>query len=242
MDTQDNLSTTSTNTVPVVSKKRIIANWKSHKTAEETLLFLDTLQAAWGEMSMENKEVIILPSYMSLSTAYVYKETEGLPVFIGAQDISPYDEGPYTGEVSGRQISEFCQFVLINHSERRRFNHEGDQEARAKTIMAQKYNLNVLFCVQDENGAVPDGVTEIVYEPPSAISTFQEGAKIDEKANIERVFGVLKERYPHASLYYGGSVSPENVVGLLDVPYMSGFLVGNASLSVEEFAKILTSW
>lgn len=225
-----------------MDKMRVIANWKSHKTAEETLLFLDTFQAAWPELSTENKEIIILPSFMSLSTAYVYKETEGLPVFIGAQDISPYDEGPYTGEVNGRQILEFCQFVLINHSERRRYNHEGDQEARAKTIMAQKYNLTVLFCIQDENGIVPDNVTEIVYEPPSAISTFTPDAKVEDAENIERVFTKLAERYPQAHLYYGGSVNSQNILKLLTVPHIAGFLVGNASLDVEEFSNILNQW
>lgn len=225
-----------------MDKKRVIANWKSHKTAEETLLFLDTLKAIWDELPLENKEVIILPSYMALSTAYVYKETEGLPIFVGAQDISANAEGAYTGEVNGRQISEFCQFVLINHSERKRYNHEGDQEARAKVLEAQKYNINILFCVQDEKGIVPDNVTEIVYEPPSAISTFQEGAKVDETENIERVFGVLKERYPQANLYYGGSVNSENIAKLSETPQIAGFLVGSASLEVEEFAKILSAW
>lgn len=225
-----------------MDKKRIIANWKSNKTAEETLLFLDTLQAAWSELSMENKEVIILPSYTSLSTAFVYKETENLPVFIGAQDISIHEEGAYTGDVNGRQLLEFCQFVLINHSERKRYNHEDDQEARAKVLQAQKYNLTPLFCVQDEKGAVPDNVTEIVYEPPSAISTFQEGAKVDETANIEKVFSILKGRYPQANLYYGGSVNSKNIGELLKVSEASGFLIGSASLDVTEFTKILMAW
>src|SRR3989344_5982020 len=123
------------------NKIRIIANWKSHKTAEETLLFLDTLRVAWTELPMEGKEVIILPSFASLSTAYVYKETEGLQIRIGAQDISLYSEGAYTGEVNGRQLAEFCEFVLINHSERKRYNHEGDQDARGKVLQALKYNL-----------------------------------------------------------------------------------------------------
>ncbi|HMS22313.1 MAG TPA: triose-phosphate isomerase [Candidatus Levybacteria bacterium] len=225
-----------------MEKKRIIANWKSYKTAEETVLFLDSLKAAWDELPLENKEIIILPSYMSLSTAYVYKETESLPIFIGAQDISTYDEGPYTGEVSGRQISEFCQFVLINHSERRRYNHEGDQEARAKVLQTLKYNLTPLYCVQDENAAVPDNVFEIVYEPPSAISTFQEGARVQDVAEIERVFSVLGKRYPQAKLYYGGSVDAESIKNLVLLPHIAGFLVGSASLSPESFAKILMAW
>lgn len=225
-----------------MDKKRIIVNWKSNKTAEETLMFLDSLNAAWSELSTENKEVIILPSFSSLSTAYVYKETEGLPVFIGAQDISLHDEGAYTGEINGRQISEFCQFVLINHSERRRYNREGDQEARAKVLQAQKYNITPLYCVQNENDSVPDNVTEIVFEPPSAISTYVPGAHMENTSEIERVFEVLKKRYPQANLYYGGSVTAQNITTLLNVPKISGFLVGGASLNVDEFSQILQAW
>ncbi len=225
-----------------MEKKRIIANWKSHKTAEETLLFLDTLRVALPELPMENKEVIILPSFVSLSTAYVYKETEGLPVMIGAQDISANDQGPYTGEVNGAQVAEFCKYVLINHSERRRYNHEGDQEARAKVLQALKYNITPLFCVQDERMGVPDNVVDIVFEPPSSISTFEPGAHVDSVSEIERVFSVLRNRYPQARLYYGGSVDVKNIATLVQIPDIAGFLIGNASLDVETFAEILSAW
>jgi triosephosphate isomerase (TIM) len=223
-------------------KIRIIANWKSHKTAEETLLFLDTLRVAWPELPMENKEVIILPSFPSLSTAYVYKETEGLPVKIGAQDISAHDEGAYTGEANGRQLVEFCQFVLINHSERRRYEHETDQDARAKVQQALKYNLTPLFCIQNEGSGIPDGVTEVMFEPPSAISTFQEGAKVEDPEEIERVFNSLKSKNQNINLYYGGSISAENIERFIKIPEMEGFLVGGASLDIEKFAEILTAW
>lgn len=225
-----------------MDKKRIIANWKSNKTAEETILFLDSLQAAWNELPMENKEVIMLPPFTSLSAAYVYRETEGLPVKLGAQNISSYDKGAYTGEVSAEQISEFCEFVLINHSERRRFNHETDQDARSKVLQALSHNLTPLYCIQDENDAIPDGVTEVMYEPPSSISTFQENAAVSEESEIERVFSIVGQRYPQAHLYYGGSVKPENIVKLVNIPGLKGFLIGGASLDVEVFADILQAF
>lgn len=225
-----------------MDKIRIIANWKSHKTAEETLLFLDTLRVAWPELPMQNKEVIILPSFNSLSTAYVYKETEGLPVRIGAQDISAYGEGAFTGEVNGKQISEFCEFVLINHSERRRYNHETDQEARAKVSYALKYNLIPLFCIQNEKSGIPDGVTEVMFEPVGAISTFESGAKPEDPTEIERVFSEVKNKYPHVNLYYGGSVDAQNINSFLKIPGIKGFLLGGTSLDIEKFGEILTAW
>ncbi len=225
-----------------MDKKRIIANWKSNKTAEDTVLFLDSLAAAWVELPTDNKEIIILPSFASLSAAYVYCETEGLPVSIGAQNISSFDEGAYTGEVNGKQLSEFCKYVLINHSERRRYAHETDQDARAKVLQALKYNITPLFCVQDEQAAIPDNVSEIMYEPPSAISTFEAGAKADDSENIERVISVLKARYPYANFYYGGSVNPQNVKQIMETPHVSGVLIGNSSLSVETFADILQAF
>ncbi len=225
-----------------MDKKRIIANWKSNKTAEETILFLDSLAAAWIELPMQNKEVIILPSYTSLSAAYVYCETEGLPIKIGSQNISSNEEGAFTGEVNGRQLAEFCKFALINHSERRRYNHETDQDARSKVLQALANSITPIYCVQDENAAVPDNVSEIVYEPPSAISTFESGAHVDDLSNIERVLSVLKGRYPYANLYYGGSVNPQNVAKIMSTPHVSGVLIGGSSLSVEEFADILQAF
>lgn len=225
-----------------MDKKRIIANWKSNKSAEETILFLDSLQAAWNELPTENKEVIILPSFTSLSAAYVYRETEGLPVRLGAQNISSHEQGAFTGEVNGSQISEFCEFVLINHSERRRYSHETDQDARSKVLQAIKYNVTPLYCIQDENAAIPDNVTEVMYEPPSSISTFQENAAVSEESEIERVFSIVKQRYPQVHMYYGGSVKPENVAKLADIPGIAGFLIGGASLDVEIFADILQAF
>lgn len=225
-----------------MEKKKIIANWKSYKTAEETILFLDTLKQAWEELPTQDKEIIILPSFTSLSAAYAYSITEGLPVSYGAQDISQHPEGAFTGDVNGKQIAEFATYVLINHSERRRYNHESDQEVRAKVLEALKNNLTPLFCVQDENAAVPDGVSEIVYEPPSAISTFQENAHVETPADIEKAFSVIKNRFPQSRVYYGGSVNPETVKSLVQIPNLSGFLVGAASLDVEKFADIISSW
>lgn len=225
-----------------MDKKRIIANWKSNKTAEETILFLDSLQAAWNELPTEDKEVIILPPFTSLSAAYVYRETEGLPIKLGAQNISSYEEGAYTGEVNAEEIAEFCEFVLINHSERRRYNHETDQDARSKVLQALSRNLTPLYCIQDENAAIPDNVTEIMYEPPSSISTFQENAAVSEESEIERVFSVVTQRYPQARLYYGGSVKPENIAKLALIPGIAGFLIGGASLDVEVFADILQAF
>lgn len=225
-----------------MDKKRIIANWKSNKTAEETVLFLDSLAAAWAELPTDNKEIIILPSYTALSAAYVYCETEGLPVSIGAQNISSFDEGAYTGEVNGKQLSEFCKYVLINHSERRKYNHETDQDARSKVLQCLKYNMTPLFCVQDEQAAIPDNVVEVMYEPPTAISTFQEGAKADDVSHIERVVSNLKARYPQANFYYGGSVNPQNIKQIMETPHVSGVLIGNSSLEVETFADILQAF
>lgn len=225
-----------------MDKKRIIANWKSNKTAEETVLFLDSLAAAWAELPTANKEIIILPSLTSLSAAYVYCETEGLQVKIGAQNISSNESGAYTGEVNGKQLSEFCQFVLINHSERRRYNHETDQDARAKVLQALKYGLTPLYCVQDEQAAIPDNVTEIMYEPPTAISTFQENAHADDISHIERVVSVLKSRYPQAHFYYGGSVNPQNIASIMALPDVSGVLVGNSSLDVDALADMMQAF
>ncbi len=225
-----------------MDKKRIIANWKSHKTAEETILFLESLKEAWPALDLEGKEIILLLPYTALSAAGVYVISENLPILLGSQDISAHEEGAFTGEINGRQIAEFASFALINHSERRRYNHEADQEARAKVLQAKNSNLMPLFCIQDQESSVPDGVTEIVYEPPSAISTFQNNARPESVQDVEKVFSLLKQKHPSSHLYYGGSVSEKNVGELANTPGIAGFLIGAASLDVEQFALILDAW
>lgn len=222
--------------------KIIIANWKSNKTAEESLGFLEGLKEALPAINLENKQIVILPSYPALSACFVYLEDQDLPIALGAQNVSSFSAGAYTGEVSGQQLAEFCEFVLIGHSERRKYNYETPQDREVKVTQALENDLVPILCVQDGEALIPEGVALVAFEPPSAISTFGEGNHVEDSEKIQEVFDIYRNKYPDVQMIYGGSVNSENIQTLLKIRGLAGFLVGQASLSVDSFVSLLKQW
>lgn len=220
-------------------KLLFIANWKSHKTSSETHHFLKELQASLSQINTKNKDILICSSYTSLESCKRYIREFSLPFFVGAQDVSEFGEGPYTGEVSGVQIREFADYVIIGHSERKRYLHETDEQIQKKIKQALTADLKVILCVQDENSQVFQGVSYVAYEPPSAISTFGVG-KPDDPEHVSKVLQALAQK-TDVPLLYGGSVDETTIQGYLNVDSVRGFLVGGASLKPQSFISLLSS-
>lgn len=210
----------------------IVANWKSNKTAKEAEDWLNELKNA--NVDVVNKETIICPPFIPLYKLNSVIKELNLPIKLGAQDISPFDEGAYTGEVNGKQIKEFTDYVIIGHSERRQNFKETDEMLIKKVQMAQKYLLTPIFCIQDQDTFVPEGVKIVAYEPVAAIGT----GNPDTPENAEKVAKAVKEKGVQFVLY-GGSVNTQNVSSFTSMESIGGVLVGNASLDAKEFAKII---
>lgn len=210
----------------------IVANWKSNKTAKEAEDWLNELKNA--NVDVANKETIICPPFVLLYKLNSVIKELNLPIKLGAQDISPSDEGAYTGEVNGKQIKEFADLVIIGHSERRQNFKETDEMLVKKVQMAQKYLLTPIFCVQNKDTFIPEGVKLVAYEPVGAIGT----GNPDTPENAERVAKAVKEKGIQFVLY-GGSVTSENVKSFASMSNLDGVLVGSASLDASEFGKII---
>jgi len=219
-----------------MGQKMIIANWKSNKTADEAQIWIEELGKS--EFDFENREIIICPSFSLLSPLKIKIEKEGLPIKLGAQDISMFDQGAFTGEVNGEQIKEFADYVLVGHSERRSHFSEQKEILAKKVEMAKKYNLIPIYFTPDENEVVPQGVKIIVYEPPSAISTSL-NPTIESPQEADRIAGLIKANHQEAKILYGGSVSSSNASEFLKTPNITGVVVGRASLSSESFLEIV---
>jgi len=221
-----------------MDQKLFIANWKSHKTPSEVEAFLATLQAANGEINLDNKKVIIAPPYPLLPLASDMVKNSNLSISISSQDISSFDEGAYTGEVSARLIKSYAEFAIIGHSERRELLHETDELLEEKVKKALAVGITPIYCVQNETQTVPEGATIVAYEPPTAIGT----GNPDDPGHIEEVFGKIRNMYPQTTVLYGGSVTPENIERFLSVPTLGGFLIGGASLEADSFISLLKQW
>ncbi len=219
-----------------MTKLLIVANWKSNKTTEEALQWLESFKTS--DLNLENKEIIICPSFTLLGVLKDKIREMGLPIKLGAQDISPFEQGAHTGDVNGRQIKEFADYVLVGHSERRSKYSESDEILLRKVEMAKRYGLDSLFFVPNETSSIPEGVKMIVYEPPSAIST-SPNPIVESPQEAERAIRAIKEKYTSSQVLYGGSVDSSNAHSFLEKEDVGGVVVGHASLDPLEFLRLI---
>lgn len=216
-----------------MEKTYIIANWKSNKTQQESQDWIATFKDI---AFPQEKEVIVCPPYTLLATLAWFVKTNNLPLRLGAQNISAFSAGSYTGEVYAEQIKEYASYTIIGHSERRRLFHETDEELAEKVTRAQTAGLAIIFCVQDQHTPIPPGVTLVAYEPVSAIGS----GNPDTPENAETVAKEIKQNNPEVKdVLYGGSVTAENVKNFTSQENISGVLVGKASLDPQSFQGII---
>lgn len=201
-------------------------------TEPEALVWLKEMQPA---LSQAEKPVVLCPPFTLLLSLHKEIATQALPLQLGAQDISPFDKGAYTGAINGEQIQEFATYVLVGHSERRQYFKEDDAVLAQKVAMAKKYNLSPIFCVQGVDTAIPDGVEIVAYEPVWAIGT----GKAESPEQADTVAQNIKAKNGVKTVLYGGSVTAENVGSFTHSEEIDGVLVGMASLSPQQFSQII---
>jgi triosephosphate isomerase (TIM) len=221
-----------------MNNKLIVANWKSHKTIEEGALWIEDFTKHISSTDLSGKTVVLCPTFQALATYVPLISSLQPPILLGAQDVSAFEEGAYTGEVSARQLQELVNYVIIGHSERRTYMHETDVDIAHKIVMAKKYELTTIVCIQSEHTPVAHDTDIIAYEPPAAIGTGHAATLAD----VESVAEKIRVKYPDAKFLYGGSVSEENIAKFMKSSLIDGLLVGTASLDAKQFATLLQQW
>lgn len=211
----------------------IIANWKANKTLPEALVWVDSV----GPKLHLNDDikVVVCPDFLALEEVGKKIKVGNFPILVGAQDLSPFTEGPYTGEEPARALSGFVSVAILGHSERRQGFGETDKMVAEKTDQALKYGIFPLVCVQDKTTPVPEGAKLVAYEPVFAIGS----GNPDTPENAESVAKAIKEKNPKPEVLYGGSVTSQNCKAYIKQDNISGLLIGTASLDPEEFLKIV---
>ena len=242
----------------------IAGNWKMVKTCAEAVETAAVLKALVKDVS--DVDVMIAPSFTSLSL--VSEVLSGSNIHLGAQNLSWYEEGAYTGEISPAMVvSTGCDHVIIGHSERRQYFGETDESVNKKIHAAIQTGLKPVFCVgesEQEREAeqtlsvldkqVKEGLERLVpnqldtliiaYEPVWAIGTGKT-ATDDQAQEVHQFIRSLVEKSfgndlsKSVRILYGGSVKPDNIANLMAMPDIDGALVGGASLSAESFGKIV---
>jgi len=223
-----------------MKKLFIVANWKSHKTIKETEQWLHDFHKGLNskQVSLRSKEIIIAPSFNLLEHAHYSSNNLKFILSFAAQNVSCFDEGPYTGEVSARQIRELVSYVIIGHSERREHFAEDQSMIDQKIQQALKYELVPILCISNLGQIKNEKLKMIVaYEPLFAIGS----GKPDTPENASEVSGKIKEVLGKIPVLYGGSVSSENVSSFTKMPNIDGVLVGGASLDPRGFLEIINN-
>ncbi|HSW96260.1 MAG TPA: triose-phosphate isomerase family protein [Candidatus Saccharimonadales bacterium] len=226
-----------------MKKLFIIGNWKSYKTSVETKEWFEEFSKNSVAMNIENKEAILCVPFTVLSLAKSLVDQYNLPLELGAQDLSPFDEGKYTGEVTGEQIAEFAKYVIIGHSERRQYFLENEEMVNKKIEMAFQYGLTPVICISeigqvDSFKPIIEGRSAIIaYEPLFAIGS----GKPDSPENAEKTSAEIQEKMENISIIYGGSVTSQNVHSFTAMQTIAGVLPGGASLNAAEFTTIIAN-
>ena len=245
-------------------KKLLAANWKMHKTPDETLdYFRDFLPLAAGH---DRDEIVVCPPYTDVHVAI--EAARGSNVAVGVQNVHWKADGAYTGEISAPML--LClgvTHVIVGHSERRQYFGETDDTVNLRLKTALESGLTPICCVgevlEEREAGLTDDVLRrqcvrafhaisakkaaklvVAYEPVWAIGTGKTATPqiaAEAHAVIRReaseAFG--EEFASKLRILYGGSVKPDNAAELMAQEEIDGALVGGASLDPKSFAAIV---
>lgn len=240
----------------------VAGNWKMNKTVGEARALLSLMGKELDQVP--GVEVVVCPPFMSIVA--VANLSSGTKIGVGAQNIHWEAKGAYTGETSAEMIKEFCDYVIVGHSERRQYFGETDETVNKKVKAALKAGLKPIVCVgetleENRSGKTaevvsrqvldglkdldPSSVNDIIvaYEPVWAIGTglasSPENAQDVHKNMVRTGLATLfgQAAADGIRVLYGGSVTAENAAEFFAQADVDGALVGGASLKAD-FVKI----
>ena len=242
---------------------RLVAgNWKMHGSRAANAGLLDALLAAAG--GLDGVECAVCVPFPFLGE--IAARLSGTKVALGAQNVSEFASGAYTGEVSAPMLAEFgCKFVLVGHSERRALFGEKDAQVAKKFVAAKEMGLVPVLCVgetlaeregsrteevvarqldavMDMAGPAALAAAVVAYEPVWAIGT----GRTASPQQAQEVHAFLRGRIAARDqgvaaglrILYGGSVKPGNAAEIFAMDDVDGGLIGGASLVADDFLAI----
>jgi triosephosphate isomerase (TIM) len=253
---------------PAAARKPLIAgNWKMHNTHFEAIALTQKLAFELKDKDFAATDVAVLPPFTALRSVQTLIDGDRLRLAFGAQDVSPHDDGAYTGDISGRMLAKLgCHYVLAGHSERRRYHGEDDALINAKVKAALRHKITPVLCVGEPlevrqageaightlaqldgglDGLSGEQVAGLVvaYEPVWAIGTGEVATPEDAQEVCAAIRGRVSAVHGDgvasgARILYGGSVKSDNMAAIMAQPDIDGGLVGGASLDAREFVGI----
>ena len=247
-------------------KPFVVGNWKMNGDLIANEHLFTALRASIDRSLLSQVEVAIAPPYPYLGQASAWLgDTE---MAWGAQDVTSFENGAFTGEVSASMLRDLgCRWVIVGHSERRTLLGETDDLIAHKAERALAQDIGVIVCVGETlEDRESDRTESVLAAQIDALARFTPGVRVDrfvvayepvwaigtgrtaspEQAQAAHVF--IRSRLAQAGadaarvrILYGGSVKPASAPSLFVMPDIDGGLIGGASLVAEEFVAICRS-
>ena len=241
----------------------VAGNWKMNKTVAEARALVSEMTPALR--AVKGVEKVLCPPFMALVP--VAALLQGTDIGLGAQDLFWEAKGAFTGQVSPGMVAEFCQYVIIGHSERRAYFGETDETVNKKIVAAFSAGLTPIVCIGEtlseyESGRTAEVVSRqiraglkalpvnlapklvVAYEPVWAIGTGRASTAVDANVVIrDHIRKPLAEMFgvetaQSIRILYGGSVTAANAAEFFGQTDIDGALVGGASLKLDDFVRI----
>ena len=245
-------------------KPFVAGNWKMNKLAGQAKILVEEMLP--GLQSVYAVESVLCPPFLSLMLVSELVANTGIGV--GAQNLFWETSGAYTGEVSPEMVREFCDYVILGHSERRAYFGETDQTLNKRVLAALKVGLTPIVCVgetlsENEAGLTADVINRqvveglanltaeqgeklvVAYEPVWAIGTGRAASgPVANTVLADIIRPTLADLFGDEvaqgiRILYGGSVTSANAAEFFGQPEIDGALVGGASLKPADFVAIV---
>ena len=249
----------------------LIANWKMNPVSQREVerLFDNIDKGIRNIKSLKDGaiEIVICPPLVYLGSTCL-PTRQGIKslksrIKFGGQNCHWEEKGSYTGEISARMLRDLgCKYVIVGHSERRKYFNETNEMINKKLLAAFRAGLKPILCVGEEKGedmalTVKSQLVEglkrinraqmrdliIAYEPVWAIGTgnpCQTSNALEVTIYIRKILTELYNRKlaEEIPVLYGGSINSKTAKDYLKIG-MDGLLVGGASLDSAEFVRII---
>lgn len=237
----------------------IVANWKMNTTLADAIIMTQAVKQGLEEK--DDVKVVIAAPYVWLAPlAEKLAQQPIRQLSLASQDVSSFAKGAYTGEVAAFQLKDLVEYGIVGHSERVAHFFETPERTNQKLEQLLENQIMPIVCLGEEkkgkSGSVSDhliaqakiilkGLTlaqlsgiVLAYEPVWAISSHP-GAEPAEGEYVGQVADRLVKSFPGVKVIYGGSVDSQNMAEFMHEEQIEGALVGQASLNVKEFLKIV---
>ena len=251
-----------------MSKKIIAGNWKQNGTLKSSISLTRSVIRSVSKYKYRHDIIIFPPSIFLLPIKDLVSKKR---IKIGSQNVSAYNNGAYTGEISASMLKDSkIDYCLVGHSERRHVINESESVLSDKVSRLLENNINIIFCIGETLDEYKKNKTKsilrrqinnfvrgnkiniakqskkiiLAYEPVWAIGT----GLVPSTSELNNVFKFIRDtinkldkKYSSIKILYGGSVTPDNASLLMKTNFMDGLLIGGASLIPKKFIDICST-